>query len=122
MQCVQGILNFNPCGLNDGGLTVLRGSHNFVEDFFKSHDVTNIGAWGIEDFYMFNEDQQKWFSDKGCETVKVCADPGDLILWDSRTVHYNTPPRGEIVRAALCKSSILSIFTYNILNHTKSFL
>jgi hypothetical protein len=102
MQCVQGILNFNPNGPEDGGLTVLRGSHNFVEEFFKTNKVTNIGSWGFEDFFGFDEEQAKWFAERGCETVKVCVGPGDLILWDSRTVHYNVPPQGDIVRAIVC--------------------
>lgn len=105
LECIQGILNFNPNGPEDGGLTVLRGSHTVVPEFFKTHKVTNMGSWGFEDFYMFDDEQQEWFAEKGCETVKVCVGPGDLILWDSRTVHYNVPPRGEIVRALLCKYS-----------------
>lgn len=105
MQCVQGILNFNPNGLKDGGLTVLRGSHKLTEEYFSTHTVTNMGIWGPEDFYLFDEEQARWFSDKGCETIKVCVEPGDLILWDSRTVHYNVPPEGDVVRALLCRSS-----------------
>jgi len=101
LHCVQGILNFNPNGLEDGGLTILRGSHSFVEEFFKTHEVTNMGSWGPEDFYLFDDEQAKWFAEKGCEAIKVCVAPGDLILWDSRTVHYNVPPQGEIVRALL---------------------
>lgn len=31
----------------------------------------------------------QWLSDHGCEWIKVCAEPGDLLLWDSRTPHYN---------------------------------
>lgn len=37
-----------------------------------------------------------------CETVKVCAGAGDLILWDSRTVHWNYSPSGERARLATC--------------------
>lgn len=44
----------------------------------------------------------RWFLDRGCEAVKVCADPGDLILWDSRTIHYNCLPESEAVRSVLC--------------------
>lgn len=44
----------------------------------------------------------RWFLDRGCEVVKVCADPGDLVLWDSRTVHYNCLPESEAVRSVLC--------------------
>jgi hypothetical protein len=30
-----------------------------------------------------------WFEERGCQWTKVCAEPGDLIVWDSRTPHYN---------------------------------
>lgn len=33
--------------------------------------------------------------------VKVCAEPGDLILWDSRVPHYNVPPTGQTDRMAV---------------------
>ncbi|TVY42181.1 hypothetical protein LOCC1_G003793 [Lachnellula occidentalis] len=101
MQCVQGILAFSQSGPKDGGLAVLNGSHNFVEEYLKSHDMKNIGSWGIEDHYQFDEEQQRWFAEKGCETIKVCVEPGDLILWDSRLIHYNTPPQGDTVRAII---------------------
>lgn len=26
----------------------------------------------------------EWLKEKGCEWVKLCAEPGDLIVWDSR--------------------------------------
>lgn len=52
----------------------------------------------------------RWFLDRGCEAVKVCADPGDLVLWDSRTVHYNCLPESEAVRSVLCKC----IFMFNV--------
>lgn len=32
-----------------------------------------------------------WLAAHGLEWVKVCADPGDLIVWDSRAPHYNVP-------------------------------
>ena len=30
--------------------------------------------------------------------VKVCMDPGDLVLWDSRTIHYACFPKAEQIR------------------------
>lgn len=41
--------------------------------------------------------------DRGCEVIKVCVDPGDLILWDSRTMHWNCLPESEAVRSVLCE-------------------
>lgn len=40
----------------------------------------------------------KWLEDRGCTWEKVCAEPGDLILWDSRTPHYNLSPTGDTPR------------------------
>jgi hypothetical protein len=36
-----------------------------------------------------------WLEEKGYKWEKVCAEPGDLIVWDSRTPHYNLPPTGD---------------------------
>ena len=47
------------------------------------------------DWYGFTAEQEQWFYDRGCKWVKVCAQPGDLLLWDSRTLHYNVPPTGN---------------------------
>ena len=47
-----------------------------------------IPAWNPE-WYGFTDRGMQWLADHGCEWVKVCAEPGDLLLWDSRTPHYN---------------------------------
>lgn len=47
-----------------------------------------IPAWTPE-WYGYTELGQKWLADHGYKWEKVCAEPGDLILWDSRTPHYN---------------------------------
>jgi len=78
--------------------------------------------------YGYTEEQQEWFYERGCEWIKVCANPGDLILvrlalppraslssleltirldrlqWDSRALHYNRPPSGD--RTRMCASSL----------------
>jgi hypothetical protein len=103
MQCVQGILNLAPNGPNDGGLIVLKGSSALNEQVFKEHETTD-NTWGPADWFGFTAEQVAWFTSRGCEALKVCADPGDLILWDSRTVHYNTLPETDAIRSVLCKS------------------
>lgn len=55
------------------------------------------------DWFGFEKEEVRWFLDRGCEVLKVCAEPGDLILWDSRTVHYNCLPESDNVRSVLCK-------------------
>jgi hypothetical protein len=53
-------------------------------------DEEKIPAWTPE-WYGFTERGIKWLNDHGCEWIKVEADLGDLILWDSRAPHYNVP-------------------------------
>ena len=101
LQCVQGILNLTPNGLHDGGLIVLKGSSALNEQFFKSHS-NNRETWGPADWFGFTDEEVAWFVSNGCEVTKVCAEPGDLILWDSRTVHYNALPESNTIRSVLC--------------------
>ncbi|KAK7905431.1 hypothetical protein LTR67_000153 [Exophiala xenobiotica] len=100
LVCAQGIINFAPNGPEDGGLVVLRGSHNLTEEFFQKHPETSgKRTWGTEDYWSFSTEEVDWFKEAGCEVVKVCADPGDLIIWDSRTIHYNKLPESQQVRS-----------------------
>jgi len=82
---------------------VVKKSHDLNQDFFKTHDVLGRKTWGPDDWFGFEPAEVEWFQNKGCEIVKVCADVGDLILWDSRTVHYNVLPEGQTLRAIICK-------------------
>ncbi|GAA5885037.1 hypothetical protein JCM6882_007205 [Rhodosporidiobolus microsporus] len=93
--CMQGIVNLNYNGPDDGGLLVLEGSHKKMTAFFDETGRTETRSWGPVDWAGFNPDEEEWFFEKGCKWVKVCAQPGDLILWDSRTMHMNCVPTGE---------------------------
>ncbi|KAJ5809649.1 uncharacterized protein N7503_001867 [Penicillium pulvis] len=102
MQCVQGILNFAPNGPDDGGLLAMKGSTKLMPEFFKTHPKTmNRPTWGPSDWFGFEENEVKWFEERGCEVQKVNADAGDLILWDSRTMHYNCVPSSQNIRAVI---------------------
>ncbi|KAL3449851.1 hypothetical protein BJX65DRAFT_316607 [Aspergillus insuetus] len=90
MHCVQGIINLSTSGPEDGGLVVYPGSHRHCDEFFDSK--TDQSTWSSKDLYWFNQDQLAWFKEKGVQPHKVCADPGDLIVWDSRTIHYGAEP------------------------------
>jgi hypothetical protein len=70
-------------------------SEEFHAEF---HDEPNkIWAW-TKEWYGFTDEGMKWLADKGCEWIKVNAEPGDLLLWDSRTPHYNLSPSGTAAR------------------------
>jgi hypothetical protein len=108
MHCVQGILNFAPNGPKDGGLIVMKGSTNLMGEFFKAHpQVIGRPTWGTRDWFGFEKSEVPWFEERGCEIVKVCAEPGDVILWDSRTMHWNCVPETQNIRAIICESPLI---------------
>ncbi|KAJ5369729.1 uncharacterized protein N7496_005821 [Penicillium cataractarum] len=98
LRLMQGLVNILPNGPKDGGLIVCKGAHLLSEQFHKEMSWEDpIPAWNPE-WYGFTERGMQWLADHGCEWVKVTADPGDLLLWDSRTPHYNLPPEGTTPR------------------------
>eukprot|EP01113_Clastostelium_recurvatum_P030656 TRINITY_DN3740_c0_g1_i3.p1 TRINITY_DN3740_c0_g1~~TRINITY_DN3740_c0_g1_i3.p1 ORF type:complete len:302 (+),score=75.38 TRINITY_DN3740_c0_g1_i3:82-987(+) len=94
-HCAQGVLNLLPNGPEDGGLIVHEGSHLMHEAFFQKHPERQHPS----DWCTFSPPHMKFF--EGCKKVKVCGDPGDLFLFDSRTVHYACAPTGRVPRAAI---------------------
>lgn len=85
--CIQGVVNFHKNGDHDGGLVVLPGSHKQLAEYFErflAKYPERAKDWNhadVNDFLIKNRD---W--------MKINAEEGDLILWDSRCFHYNYPP------------------------------
>jgi hypothetical protein len=61
------------------------------------------GGWPKIDSYHHTESQIKWFEERGCKWTHVDAGPGDLILWDSRLIHYGARPTSDSPRMATCE-------------------
>jgi len=100
-HCIQGIMNLYENGPDDGGLMVLEDSMPLYNEFFETHeDEAPEGGWGWRDSYHFKESQLQWFYDRGCKWKKVEAGPGDVILWDSRCIHYGAAAKGDRPRIA----------------------
>ncbi|KAL0259552.1 hypothetical protein SLS55_005289 [Diplodia seriata] len=106
MQCVQGLLNLAPNGPLDGGLVLMKGSSKLFDAFFRetrqqaAHEDAPPPEEDFRDLFIFTEQDVKWFEDRGCELIKTCLDPGDFVLWDSRTMHYARHPEGDVIRSA----------------------
>lgn len=84
LYCVQGIMNLLPNGPEDGGLMVLKGSSALYAQLFEAFDdVKPEAGWNVIDRHDHTPEQIQWLIDHGCEWEKVCAEPGDLLLWDS---------------------------------------
>jgi hypothetical protein len=87
--CVQGLVTLTDATASTGGLVLLPGSH---------HDhvgvVARNGSFSFGDFIpLITQDP---LLSRGPAAL-VCAKAGDLILWDSRTVHCNTPGLDNVV-------------------------
>lgn len=94
-RCLQGLVNIFPNGPDDGGLIVCKGAHNLSEEFHRQFKDEPNPVWSwTKEWYGFTEQGMAWLKEKGCEWIKITAEPGDLLLWDSRTPHYNLSPTG----------------------------
>ncbi|CAK7219742.1 hypothetical protein SBRCBS47491_003953 [Sporothrix bragantina] len=104
MQAVQGLLNFAPNGPQDGGLVLMKGSAKLFDAFFArdreqdDHEDAPPPEIKFMDLFLFNKKDVQWFKDQGCELVKIDMEPGDFVLWDSRTMHYAQLPEGDQIR------------------------
>ena len=104
MQSVQGLLNYAPNGPRDGGLMLMRGSAKLFDEYFSqeresyAHEDAPPPELEYMDLFLFHEKDLEWFAARGCEMIKVNMDPGDLVLWDSRTIHYAKLPEGDTIR------------------------
>ncbi|KAI8272769.1 hypothetical protein K4K60_011845 [Colletotrichum sp. SAR11_57] len=104
-RCLQGLVNLLPNGPRDGGLIVCKGAHRLSEEFHEAFkdEKDKIWAW-TKEWYGFTDAGMKWLEERGCVWEKIDAEPGDLLLWDSRTPHYNLSPEGE--RPRFCGAPI----------------
>ncbi|OTB01412.1 hypothetical protein M426DRAFT_266337 [Hypoxylon sp. CI-4A] len=93
LHCVQGIINLSHAGPEDGSLVVIPGSHKYVEQFFDEN--TNPADWEWRDNRYFSDADMEVFRARGLAPKKVLAEPGDLILWDSRTIHWGGEPSAK---------------------------
>jgi len=92
---IQGLINLADAGPDDGGLVVIPGTHLTHEDFFRDHPNGSQKS----DWYKLRDAEKPPFAGRA---VKVDAQPGDFLMWDSRTLHCNTVPvRRDAIRACV---------------------
>ncbi|KAJ5635898.1 uncharacterized protein N7484_009211 [Penicillium longicatenatum] len=101
LHCVQGIINLSVSGPDDGGLVVYPGSHMLHDAFFDAHP-NRAERQFQNDIYFFPREELEWFENRGLKPHKVCAEPGDLLIWGSRTIHYGADSNeaGKNIRTA----------------------
>jgi hypothetical protein len=123
-RCLQGLVNLLPNGPDDGGLIVCKGAHQVSEEFHKifKNEKNKVWTW-TKEWYGFTDAGMAWLRDRGFKWEKVCAEPGDLIVWDSRTPHYNLTPTGNMPRfcAYTCFLPAVEISKEDLIKKKKAF-
>lgn len=101
LHCVQGIINLSHAGPEDGSLVVIPRSHKFTEEFFDTK--TDPATWEWKDNRYFDNKDMDWFHSHGLKPRQVEAEAGDLIVWDSRTIHWGGEPteKSQTIRTVI---------------------
>ena len=89
MQSIQGLVNLEDVSDGDATLCVVTSSNKLHSEFFTKMKKESKGDW----YKLENDNELKWFLDKGCQVVAISAPKGSMILWDSRTIHMGLSPQ-----------------------------
>ena len=87
LECIQGFVTAFDINEGDASLTLLEKSHKLHKKFAEKFKITDKDDW-----YKLNDEEMKFYIDKGCTRTCVKATVGSLILWDSRTIHCGQEP------------------------------
>ena len=102
-QCIQGLVNLLPTSQEIGGNVVVPGSHRFFKNIPSEYKERLAKLPLGIDHFRFPNDDPKLSSEK---PLMCHMEPGDMLLWDSRTIHCSNSgiklPEGAkgLIRAA----------------------
>jgi hypothetical protein len=86
-ECTQSWITAYDVKAGDATLAFMEGSHKYHKDFAADHNITDKSDW-----YKLNNEQIQYYKEKGCLCKRVLCDAGDMVLWDSRTIHCGIEP------------------------------
>ena len=105
-HCIQGLVSLTNSTPETGGLVVMPGTHEHHSAFINSHATNEF------DFARIPRDSPSLPKEmRNCIRL-VTASAGDLILWDSRTIHDNTPAISEAAEEKSRPDELLRIVSY----------
>ncbi len=77
------------------------------------YSTLHVSGWLImcrtKEWYGFTDAGRKWLQDKGCEWIKVTAEPGDLLLCMSLAIPYYTGPILMFMNRGLAHAALQSL-------------
>ena len=86
-ECIQSYVTLKDVNVGDATLTFLEGSHKYHKEF--QHE---FGILDKKDWYVLNENQERFYVSHGCEYKRICCPKGSMVFWDSRTIHSGAEP------------------------------
>lgn len=86
LHCIQGMVPLLPVTQATGGLQVVPGSHTDEAKVLQKKEYPHLERRG--DWCPLHRDES--------DAVLLLARPGDLIVWDSRTIHGGLVGTGDI--------------------------
>jgi len=84
--CVQSWCSALDVREGDATLMFLEGSNKYHGDFAKHFNIKDKDDW----YKLKNNDELKFYTDKGCKEARIICGKGDLVLFDSRTIHFGS--------------------------------
>lgn len=91
LRSIQGLVNLVDVDEGDATLMVFKGSNVLHEAFFA-----HFKEHAKDDWFRIDDSHAAWFIAHGCEPIAISARAGDMIFWDSRTIHMGLgPSRGR---------------------------
>ena len=91
VHAAQGVLSLTATFPEGGGTTVVARSHKFHRELLTCASAeadASLRAEPARNWHELSAAEREWLlRQPGCELRRVATAPGDLLLWDSRTVH-----------------------------------
>ena len=100
-HCVQGLVSLMPTSPSRGGNVVVPGSHKLFASIPERYRERLARIDSSIDHFRFPSDDPQL-----AETPPIMChlEAGDLLLWDSRTIHCSSPGDGSIAEDGLTRA------------------
>ena len=86
-QCLQSWITGLDVNEGDETLSFYEGSNNYHHEFGEEFKINEKADW-----YKLNEEEEKFYIDKGCAIKHIKCPKGSMVFWDSRTIHCGIEP------------------------------
>ncbi len=86
-ECIQSWITGYDVDEGDATLAFMENSNNYHKEFQETFNINDKSDW-----YRHTREEQSFYEKKGCTEKRIKCKAGDMVLWDSRTIHCGTEP------------------------------